>query len=148
VNYRVLRWIGNGPVCVEVFSLPSLAQDTSINNVPSNTIIAGWIECFLIPFLEFKAKTCGKDVDGTAVLVIRGISCQLIVEGQVYTFEELAIVVSFENVLRGVVGQFPVPDQNSKSPVIEEFTLCVAESAQHVGQTHPVVRTVPSGAFE
>ena len=37
--------------------------------------------------LKFNSKTSGENIDGTAVFVKRGISCQLIVERKVDTFE-------------------------------------------------------------
>jgi hypothetical protein len=53
--------------------------------------------------LKFDSESRRKDVDGTAILIIRGICRQLIVERKIYTFEKLAIVVCLDNVLRAVM---------------------------------------------
>jgi len=63
--------------------------------------------------LKFNSKSSGENIDGTPIFVKRGISGQLIVEREVDTFEKFAVIKYLYHILRTVMGQFSIPDQNS-----------------------------------
>ena len=96
------------------------ARYSCLASLPNSALIAeqtlepgGGLQQSRCRILKFNSESRRKDVDGTAILIIRGICRQLIVERKIYTFEKLAIVVCLDNVLRTVMGQFAIPDQNS-----------------------------------
>src|SRR5271165_3865939 len=102
----------------------------------------------LLLVLKFNSKTSGENVDGSSVLVVSGISRQLIVERKVDAFEKFAIVICLDNVFRTVMRQFPVADQNSEPAIVKESSLRVAEAIQHLSQTYCVIWTIPTSPFE
>ena len=69
-------------------------------------------------------------MDRSAVLIIGGIDCQLIIERNAYAFESLTIIVRLNHIFGTVMGQFAIPDQNSEPPIIEEPFLRVTETVQ------------------
>src|SRR6266700_2241663 len=88
-----------------------------------------------------------KNRDRASVAIIGGMGDQLVIGGQYESFGDIYVVIGFDNVLRTIMGQLSVANEDSK-PARREVSPCaIRQPIRHRGKTENILGSSPGGPF-